>query len=74
MCIELKKLFVKIKWEEIKEDSKMCSENGLNFIAKTVNIKVSAREEDCPHEQISINYRKSNIANSSFAYLTLYSY
>jgi|GEM_PF-4674956 len=51
MCIELKKLFVKIKWEEIKEDSKMCSENGLNFIAKTVNIKVSAREEDYPHEQ-----------------------
>ena len=51
MCIELKKLFVKIKWEEIKEDSKMCSENGLNFIAKTVNIKVSAREEDYPHKQ-----------------------
>jgi len=50
----------------------MCSENELNFIAK--NIKVSAREEDCPHEQISINYRKNNITNSSFAYLTLYSY
>jgi len=29
----------------------MCSENGLNFIAKTVNIKVSAREEDYPHKQ-----------------------
>ena len=52
----------------------MCSENGLSFIAKTVNIKVSAREEDYPHEQISINYRKNNITNSSFAYLTLYSY